>query len=325
MLPTTPHFSKYYLIENDLKAVRNEISDLKKCQTNYAIIVTTFPGLLLGINFIICMDNINPFDLPFIKILIPLFIILPVWCIFFDKSKSITRMQAYYMVLETLISHPELICQYTGFESANAQYRKLDRIFKKKFKNRRGFMLWSQQNLLKKVEFIFKAIIFRESSRYQNILFIVFLTMSFSIILASLCLFLFFIMNYPNYLGYISFLQFIISIIWIEIYGVIESSGYKMTSPYLQKSKIGIFIIPALAITKIIPYSLFWISGLADQFLLEISYCFVIDTFLLMFLIIFRYNTKIFFGLTYGIYTNYAYKSLWESIILNKICPPNNN
>lgn len=321
MLETTPHFSKYHLVENDLNAVRNEISELKKCQTNYAIIITTAPGLLLGINFIICMDDLNPFDLPFIKVLIPLLIILPIWCIFFDKSKSITRMQAYYMILEKLINHPELISHYTGFESANAEYRNLDRSFKKKFKNRRGFQLWSQQNIFQKIEFIFKAIIFRESSRYINILFIVFLAMSFSIILASSYLFLFFIQNYSNNLGFFSILQFIISIIIIFIYGMMESTGNEMTSPNSQKSRIHTFTIPALVLIKIMPYSLFFIGGLSNQYLLEISCCIVIDTFLLMFLIIFRYNTKIFYGLTYGIYTNYAYKSLWEFIILNKIHP----
>lgn len=133
---------QYSLIKNDFTLVRNEISELKECQTKYVLIVTTIPSIILGISF---------FSTELIlAALIPLLIVLPIWCIFNDKSKSISRLQAFYRILETHHTDCTFITNYMGFENANNKYREKPRDEKKAKKVLAGFDIWNSLGFVEK-------------------------------------------------------------------------------------------------------------------------------------------------------------------------------
>lgn len=80
----------------ELKLLRQELNNLKECQLKYFTFSLTATGIILGL--------IAKFDqLPGILFLLPLTILIPSWTVFFDKAKTITRIVAYYRILETII------------------------------------------------------------------------------------------------------------------------------------------------------------------------------------------------------------------------------
>lgn len=78
--------------------LRDELNNLKQCQLQYFTFSLTATGIILGL--IAKFDSAN---FPSILFLLPLTVLLPSWLVFFDKAKTITRIQAYYRILETLI------------------------------------------------------------------------------------------------------------------------------------------------------------------------------------------------------------------------------
>lgn len=100
--------------------LRQELHNLKSCQITFFSLAITSTGLLLGLGSHFISERV-PASLIFLS---PLVIILPCWCIFFDKATTITRIVGYYRVLEQMI-----ICRtnpapnYIGWESALAKVR----------------------------------------------------------------------------------------------------------------------------------------------------------------------------------------------------------
>lgn len=100
--------------------LRQELHNLKSCQITFFSLAITSTGLLLGLGSHFISERV-PASLIFLS---PLVIILPCWCIFFDKATTITRIVGYYRVLEQMIiaiDNPAF--NYIGWESALAKVR----------------------------------------------------------------------------------------------------------------------------------------------------------------------------------------------------------
>lgn len=80
--------------------LRQELHNLKSCQITFFSLAITSTGLLLGLGSHFISERV-PASLIFLS---PLVIILPCWCIFFDKATTITRIVGYYRVLEQMIN-----------------------------------------------------------------------------------------------------------------------------------------------------------------------------------------------------------------------------
>ena len=104
---------------NEHNMLRNELHDLKQCQIKYFTTTITATGLLLGFGLS------GLYNTPqFLFFLIPLFIILPCWLVFFDKAKTITRIVAYCRLIEFAINNPKQIeYNFRGWENSLAYFR----------------------------------------------------------------------------------------------------------------------------------------------------------------------------------------------------------
>ena len=100
--------------------LRQELHNLKSCQITFFSLAITSTGLLLGLGSHFISERV-PASLIFLS---PLVIILPCWCIFFDKATTITRIVGYYRVLEQMIiGSTNPAPNYIGWESALAKVR----------------------------------------------------------------------------------------------------------------------------------------------------------------------------------------------------------
>lgn len=100
--------------------LRQELHNLKTCQITFFSLAITSTGLLLGLGSHFISERV-PASLIFLS---PLVIILPCWCIFFDKATTITRIVGYYRVLEQMIiGSTNPAPNYIGWESALAKVR----------------------------------------------------------------------------------------------------------------------------------------------------------------------------------------------------------
>lgn len=106
-------------LRNELKIVREELRDLKKCQVNYFVLSVTGTAALLGLAA--APHKLLPGGAGYLT---PLVILLPCWFIFFDKATTITRNVGYTRILEEMIAtHPQLLFRFLGFENALAHFR----------------------------------------------------------------------------------------------------------------------------------------------------------------------------------------------------------
>ena len=113
--------------------LRNELGHLKTCQTSLFLVGVTGSGVLLGL---ISAIN-NPDYIPYL-LLVPLIILLPLWIIFYDKARTISRIVGFLRVQEVLAKENSQI-GLIGWESAMRKYwtvrdnfddMKYDEIFK---------------------------------------------------------------------------------------------------------------------------------------------------------------------------------------------------
>jgi hypothetical protein len=113
---------KLFTYENELKMVRQELRDLKRCQVQYFILSISATAAILGFGKDVANDiwgGLTP--------LAALIVLLPCWWIFFDKATTITRNVGYACIIESLIdSHPQPVHCHIGFENALLQYRQED-------------------------------------------------------------------------------------------------------------------------------------------------------------------------------------------------------
>jgi hypothetical protein len=100
--------------------LRKELQFLKECQFKYFSLAVTISGLIVGV-----ADKFNTSTQDDRGVLLaPLLVVLPCWYIFFDKATTITRMVAYLVVLERIISGDNTY-RFLGWENAIFKYRDL--------------------------------------------------------------------------------------------------------------------------------------------------------------------------------------------------------
>lgn len=101
--------------KREMPFLRQELHDLKTCQVAFLTTAFTVTGLILGL-----IPKLSDSGLSSMVFLTPLVIILPAFCFFFDKARTITRIVGYYRVLERLLNSE----QFPGWENALAMSRK---------------------------------------------------------------------------------------------------------------------------------------------------------------------------------------------------------
>ncbi|AKB77915.1 hypothetical protein MSHOH_1432 [Methanosarcina horonobensis HB-1 = JCM 15518] len=149
-------------MREELNLLRDELKALKDCQTRYIGIAVASVGAIFSYlfgNF----GDVTPFD-PFIQTnigvnsvyLIPLVIILPISCIFFNKAVTVTRIVGYYQLLEDFnlgINEGK----YIGWENSLKRYREYGRDREKLIKQHIGrIKLWEELALVNKIEYFFR-------------------------------------------------------------------------------------------------------------------------------------------------------------------------
>jgi|WetSurMetagenome_2_1015567.scaffolds.fasta_scaffold16861_4 hypothetical protein len=121
--------------------IRMELDQLKTCQSN-AIIwgVAAATTIISILNISSSVSTLYPFLL-----LIPLIVIFPAWIIFFDKSRTISRLTAFLRLQEKLAMLKSTECVY-GWETALEKYWAGHDVFKEGKTSRR-----TMEALLKKI------------------------------------------------------------------------------------------------------------------------------------------------------------------------------
>jgi hypothetical protein len=115
----TLNFSPVNLLKfrQDLfRDLRVELGQLKTCQNQTLTIGITGAGFLLALTRIDPETHYSQFIL-----LLPLAILLPLWLMFFDKARTITRMVAFLRVQEALALSNKVRC-VLGWETAMKEY-----------------------------------------------------------------------------------------------------------------------------------------------------------------------------------------------------------
>lgn len=106
------------LYRHELRALRQELHNLKNCQVTFLTFSITATGVLLGLGGSLSqLLNLR------IITLLPLIVLLPAWWIFFDKATTITRIVGYYRILERLILGSCQASQFLGWENALGEFR----------------------------------------------------------------------------------------------------------------------------------------------------------------------------------------------------------
>jgi hypothetical protein len=112
------------IIESEMHNLREELRDLKGYQFKLLSIAATITGFLLSLTRV-RIESAEGSPGPSLYLL-PLVVILPSWCIFFDKARTITRIVGYYRIAEkALRREPEPSpAQFPGWENSLGLFRK---------------------------------------------------------------------------------------------------------------------------------------------------------------------------------------------------------
>src|SRR5262249_17478211 len=101
------------LVHKEVGALRDELRELKRCQLQYFTLTVTGTGAILGLARIAGGNGTASVR---VSALAPLTIILPCWCIFFDKATSITRIVGLLRYFEAQLRDHAEPRIYVGFE-----------------------------------------------------------------------------------------------------------------------------------------------------------------------------------------------------------------
>jgi hypothetical protein len=85
--------------KHEMTILRQELHDLKTCQFAFLTTAFTATGVLLGFIPRLAESGLSGF-----AFVIPLVVILPAFCFFFDKARTITRIVGYYRILERMVN-----------------------------------------------------------------------------------------------------------------------------------------------------------------------------------------------------------------------------
>jgi len=182
-------YAEIYLREHSL--LRDELRDLKDCQIKFLTFAVTSTALLLG--YLSKSDGISSYlgFSPSGLFLIPLTVLLPAWCIFFNKATTISRIVGYYMVLEgyTLKKYDKYDEKYfKGWENSLE-------IFREKSKDEESIKrevvdLWDDKPWIDRIRFFLNVsilILFQHHHpRYWVSVYTIFFWLSWTCVLLSL-------------------------------------------------------------------------------------------------------------------------------------------
>jgi hypothetical protein len=113
------------IIQSELHELREELRDLKGYQFKLLSLAGAITGFLLSLTRLRLDREITAVPSPLLYLL-PLVVILPSWCIFFDKARTITRIVGYCRVIEKQLRHPQKLepDEFPGWENSLALFRK---------------------------------------------------------------------------------------------------------------------------------------------------------------------------------------------------------
>ena len=119
--------------------------------------------------------------------LIPLVILLPTWCIFFDKATTITRILGYYLILDDISycngEYEKLLPYETAISNARG---KIAESIRAGTYTGTKLTFWKDMGFWKKLEFLYQEILIRhDPPSYWSLVFTTFLGISALCILLS--------------------------------------------------------------------------------------------------------------------------------------------
>jgi len=171
-----------YYKERDM--LREELHDLKNCQVTFLTFSITATALLLSL-----IEKLSPTDSQALFSLIPLVILLPSWCIFFEKATTITRIVGYSRILEMLIFNKKKpVMNFAGWETTLAEARNRGDDYEVITK-REVAKLWGDLGIKNQLRFISKIFGIRPSyHRYWVLIYDIFCWLSWLCLVWSLIL-----------------------------------------------------------------------------------------------------------------------------------------
>jgi hypothetical protein len=167
--------------QKEHKSLREELHDLKNCQVTFLTFSITATALLLGL-----FEKLSPLGSQALFYLIPLIVLLPSWCIFFEKATTITRIVGYNRILENLILNKWSANDFRGWENTLAAARVKGDDYEIKAK-REVVKLWSDRSAKNKLRFVFNIFFVQPSyHRYWALIYDVFFLLSWLCLIPSL-------------------------------------------------------------------------------------------------------------------------------------------
>lgn len=161
------------IIAQEMHSLREELRDLKAYQFRLVSIAAVVTGFLLSLTRL-RLDSAVPIPPERSLYLLPLIVIVPSWWIFFDKTKTITRIVAYCRILEAMLSNEAEAKGFMGWERSLGEFRKKSNAIvgslKQTQKRTKGIRL--------KVWRLFLTVSLIESQRYWTLAYGTFLTLS---------------------------------------------------------------------------------------------------------------------------------------------------
>lgn len=170
--------NKAQLMKEELNKLREELKSLKECQTHYIALSVASVSAIFSYFFqnsggvIRFIPDIQT-DIKINSIyLIPLVIILPVSCIFFNKATTISRIVGYYQLLEDFCLEKNKE-GYIGWENSLRNLREYGRDREKLIKQYFGpIKLWEHLSPISKIEYFFRIFGFNmeplHRTKYSN-------------------------------------------------------------------------------------------------------------------------------------------------------------
>lgn len=104
------------LMLEEYKELNKEITDIKVCQRTYFWSTATIVGVLIAYG---AQAKVNHYLIMFI----PILVISPMWCIYFLKSTTITRIGGYIRILEEMIINGTSEYEYKGWFNSLKAFR----------------------------------------------------------------------------------------------------------------------------------------------------------------------------------------------------------
>ncbi len=116
------------VIAQEMHSLREELRDLKGYQFKLVSIAALITGFLLSLTRVrldvglsVPLQSVPPSQSLY---LLPLIVVLPSWCIFFDKTKTITRIVGYCRLLEATLNNQREAKYFVGWERSLGRFRK---------------------------------------------------------------------------------------------------------------------------------------------------------------------------------------------------------